>query len=103
MDSIITKDNEIIPASAFMDIAYNWFSTLRIPIHGLRYQFIQHDKGALELDLIKGRYEIDIQKIRDSLYTLIPEDMKLEIKFVSELPETGQKYRPVISFVKEGK
>ena len=103
MDSIITEDNKIIPASAFMDIAYNWFSTLRIPIHGLRYQFIQHYKGTLELYLIKGKYEIDIQKIRDSLYTLIPKDMKLEIKFVSELPETGQKYRPVISFVKEGK
>ena len=103
MDSIITKDNEVIPASAFMDVAYNWFSTLGIPIHGLRYQFIQHEKGVLELYLIKGKYSVDIQKIIDSVYTLIPRDMKLQIKIVEELPELGQKYRPVISFVKEGK
>lgn len=103
MDSIITDDNQIIPASAFMDIAYNWFSALAIPIHGLRYQFIQHTKDTLELYLIKGKYDIDIQKIRDSIYKLIPQEMKLKIEFVNELPETGQKYRPVISFVKEGK
>ena len=103
MDSIITEDNQIIPASAFMDIAYNWFSTLGIPIHGLRYQFIQHTKDTLGLYLIKGKYDIDIPKIRDSLYTLIPQNMNLNIEFVNELPKTGQKYRPVISFVKEGK
>ena len=103
MDSIITEDGDIIPASAFMDIAYNWFSSLAIPIHGLRYQFIQRTKNTLELYLIKGKYEIDIQKIIDSVYMLIPKKMNLEIKVVEELPEVGQKYRPVISFVKEGK
>lgn len=103
MDSVITEDNKIIPASAFMDIAYNWFCVLAIPVHGLRYQFIQHRKDTLELYLIKGKYEIDVNKIRKSLYELIPENMKLEIKFVENLPETGQKYRPVISFIKEGK
>lgn len=103
MDSIITEDNEIIPASAFMDIAYNWFSALAIPIHGLRYQFIQNTKDTLELYLIKGIYDIDIEKIRDSIYLLIPEKMKLNINMVEELPVGGKKYRPVISFVKEGK
>ena len=103
MDSIITENNQIIPASAFMDLAYNWFAALAIPIHGLRYQFIQHTKDALELYLIKGKYDIDVEKIKDSLYTLIPESMNFEIKFVDELPQVGQKYRPVISFVKEGK
>lgn len=103
MDSVITEDNKIIPASAFMDIAYNWFCVLAIPVHGLRYQFIQHRKDTLELYLIKGKYEIDVNKIRKSLYELIPENMKLEIKFIENLPETGQKYRPVISFIKEGK
>lgn len=103
MDSVITEDNEIIPASAFMDLAYNWFCSLAIPIHGLRYQFIQRNKESLELYLIKGKYEIDIQKIIDSVYTLIPKKMKLDIKIVEELPEIGQKYRPVISLVKEGK
>lgn len=103
MDSVITEDDKIIPASAFMDIAYNWFCVLGIPVHGLRYQFIQHTKDTLELYLIKGKYQIDIEKIRNSLYKLIPENMKLKIKFVDELPATGQKYRPVVSFVKEGK
>ena len=103
MDSVITEDNNIIPASAFMDIAYNWFCALSIPIHGLRYQFIQTSKNELELYIIKGIYEIDIEKIIESVYTLIPKSMKLEIKIVDELPKTGQKYRPVISLVKDGK
>lgn len=103
MDSIITKNNEIIPASAFMDMAYNWFFSMSIPIHGLRYQFIQYDKDRLELYLIKGKYNIDIQKIRDSMYLLLPKDMNVDIKMVDKLPEIGKKYRPVISFVKEGK
>lgn len=103
MDSIITETNEIIPASAFMDVAYNWFCALAIPIHGLRYQFIQYTKDKLELYIIKGIYDIDLKKIEDSIYVLIPKSMKLEIKIVDELPEIGQKYRPVVSFVKEGK
>lgn len=103
MDSVITPDNEIIPASAFMDIAYNWFCTLSIPIHGLRYQFLQTDKNKLELYIINGIYEIDIDRIKESVYTLIPKNMVLDIKIVEELPITGQKYRPVISLVKDGK
>lgn len=103
MDSIVTNNNDIIPASAFMDIAYNWFSDMSIPVHGLRYQFIQHTKDSLELYLIKGKYEIDLQKIRKSIYFLIPEDMRLDIKFTDGFPEIGRKYRPVVSFVKEGK
>lgn len=103
MDSVIIEDNEIIPASAFMDLAYNWFCSLAIPVHGLRYQFIQIDKENLELYLIKDKYEINIQKIIDSVYTLIPKKMNLDIKIVEELPQIGQKYRPVISLVKEGK
>lgn len=103
MDSIVTENNEIIPASAFMDVAYNWFSALAIPIYGLRYQFIQHKKDTLELYIIKGIYDIDIDKIRNSIYELIPKEMNLEIKIVDKLPEVGQKYRPVISFIKEGK
>jgi len=103
MDSVITKENEIIPASAFMDIAYNWFCFMAIPIHGLRYQFIQKTKDALELYLIKGKYEIDIEKITKSIYLLIPKSMKLDIIMVDNLPELGLKYKPVVSFVKEGK
>lgn len=103
MDSIITENGELIPASAFMDLAYNWFSSLAIPVHGLRYQFVQYKKNRLNLYIIKGKYDVDLNKIRESIYLLIPENMKLEIHIVDELPEIGQKYRPVISFVKEGK
>ena len=103
MDSIITENKELIPASAFMDLAYNWFSSLAIPIHGLRYQFVQYKKNRLDLYIIKGKYDIDLNKIKKSVYLLIPESMELEIHIVDELPEIGQKYRPVISFVKEGK
>lgn len=103
MDSIITDNNDLIPASAFMDLAYNWFSSLAIPVHGLRYQFLQYDKGKLDLYIIKGKYEIDLDRIRESIYLLIPKSMNLEIHIVNELPEIGQKYRPVVSFVKEGK
>lgn len=103
MDSIITENGELIPASAFMDLAYNWFSSLAIPVHGLRYQFVQYKKNKLNLYIIKGKYDVDLNKIRESIYLLIPKNMKLEIHIVDELPEIGQKYRPVISFVKEGK
>lgn len=103
MDSVIAENGNIIPASAFMDLAYNWFSAMAIPIHGLRYQFIQRSKDLLELYIIQGPYEIDFEKIKESVYLLIPKSMKLELKIVDELPQLGLKYRPVISFVKEGK
>ena len=98
MDSVVTSKG-IIPASVFMDLAYNWFAQLRLPIHGLRYQFIQRTKDLLELYLIKGKYEIDPQIIEENVYTIIPKDLKLKIIFADDIPVTGQKYRPVISFV----
>ncbi len=103
MDSIVTRKGEIIPASAFMDMAYNWFFEMSIPIHGLRYQFIQRNKDVLELYIIKNQFEIDLKKIRESIYLLIPKDMDLKIEIVDNLPEIGKKYRPVISLVKEGR
>lgn len=104
MDSVVTSDGEIIPASAFMDIAYNWFLNYDIPIHGLRYQFIQNNVNELNLYLIKKNYNIDINKIRNSIYLLIPKTMALNIFFVNEFPSiNGNKYRPVISHCMEDK
>nr|MBP3258704.1 phenylacetate--CoA ligase family protein [Bacilli bacterium] len=98
MDSIKTPTGEIIPASAFMDIAYNWFLVFNIPIHGLRYQFVQENTRELNLYLIKGLFDIDLEKIKESVYLLIPKTMKLNIMIVNEFPITiGNKYRPVIS------
>jgi phenylacetate-CoA ligase len=104
MDSIITNTGEIIPASSFMDIAYNWFLDYNIPLQGLRYQFIQIDIDLVELYLVKGFYELDIKIIKDSVYLLLPKSMKLVVKEVDVLPKfKGNKYRPVISLVKKGK
>lgn len=97
MDSIITDTVEQIPASCFMDIAYNWFLVYDIPVHGLKYQFIQPKIGQLDVYLIEGKYSLDFETIKESIYTLVPRTMKVNIHKVDELPYTkGTKYRPVI-------
>ena len=102
MDSIKINKNEYVPASSFMDIAYNWFLEFNIPVHGLRYQFVQYQKNELTLYLIKGPFDIDLETIKNSIYLLIPHDMKLKIEIVKEFPEIkGHKYRPVINICKE--
>lgn len=102
MDSVLTPDGDKIPASCFMDIAYNWFLVYDIPVHGLRYQFIQRKINELELYIIKGEYSLNLEKIKESIYTLIPRSMEIKIFIVDKLPETnGLKYRPVISQIKE--
>ena len=98
MDCIETPDGDRIPASCFMDIAYNWFLVYEIPVHGLKYQFVQREKDTLELYLIKGMYTLDYDVIKESLYTLIPRTMNIKIYTVENLPfEKTTKYRPVIS------
>lgn len=104
MDSVITNNGEYIPASSFMDIAYNWFLEFNIPVHGLRYQFVQYKKNKLVLYLIKGQFVLDLDVIRKSIYLLIPEEMELVIEIVDEFPVIkGEKYRPVINLCKEEK
>lgn len=103
MDSITINNNEFVPASSFMDIAYNWFLEFNIPVHGLRYQFVQYEKNELILYLIKGEFVLNIEKIRESIYLLIPETMNLKIEIVKEFPKIkGEKYRPVINLVIRG-
>ena len=97
MDSIITDTGESIPASCFMDIAYNWFLIYNIPVHGLKYQFVQTEVGKLDIYLIEGEYCIDIFMIRESIYTLVPRTTEVFVHKVNKLPyEQGTKYRPVI-------
>ena len=104
MDSIITSSGEYIPASSFMDIAYNWFLEFNIPVHGLRYQFVQYEKNKLVLYLIKGNFDLDLDVIRKSIYLLIPKEMELIIEVVDKFSTIkGEKYRPVINLCKEGK
>ena len=104
MDSIKISKNEYVPASSFMDIAYNWYLEFNIPVHGLRYQFVQYKKDELTLYLIKGNFDLDLEIIRKSIYLLIPEKMELKIELVEEFPPLkGHKYRPVINLVNEVK
>lgn len=104
MDSVIISKDEYIPASSFMDIAYNWFLEFDIPVHGLRYQFVQYKKNELVLYLIKGHFDLNLDIIRKSIYLLIPEKMKLKIEIVDKFPIIkGRKYKPVINLCKEEK
>lgn len=101
MDSVMINKNEYVPASSFMDIAYNWFLEFNIPVHGLRYQFVQYKENELTLYLIKGYFELDLEVIKNSIYLLIPKRMKLKIELVDEFPKIkGEKYRPVINLCK---
>ncbi|OGO86373.1 MAG: hypothetical protein A2Y24_08775 [Clostridiales bacterium GWE2_32_10] len=102
MDSIVTNHEELIPASAFMDLAYNWFLTDNIPIHGLKYQFVQNLCGKVDVFIIPDKFDIDKKIVKNSLYKLIPKDMEVDVKIVNELPYANTiKYRPVISFKKQ--
>lgn len=97
MDSIITDTGESIPASCFMDIAYNWFLVYNIPVHGLKYQFVQTKIGKLDLYIIEGKYSLDIPTIEKSIYTLVPRTTEVIVHKVNKLPYAqGTKYRPVI-------
>lgn len=101
MDSVITDTGECIPASCFMDIAYNWFLVYGIPVHGLKYQFVQPKVGKLDLYIIEGEYSLDFDAIRESIYTLVPRTTEVTVYKVDKLPfDKGTKYRPVISYVR---
>ena len=101
MDSVITETGECVPASCFMDLAYNWFLVYEIPVHGLKYQFIQPEIGKLDLYIIKGEYSLDLDAIKESIYTLMPQTTQVTVNCVDKLPyDKGTKYRPVISYVR---
>jgi len=105
MDSIVTDDDEIIPASSFMDLAYNWYLLLDVPVHGLQYQIVQRENGNLCVYLIPGPYGISSsqkRRIKESMYQLLPRKIKVNVQIVSKLPvKKGPKFRPVISFKKK--
>lgn len=101
MDCVITDTGESIPASCFMDIAYNWFLVYDIPVHGLRYQFVQSKVGRLDLYIIEGEYSLPLEELEETIYTLVPRSTKVCVHEVDELPyDKGTKYRPVISLIR---
>jgi len=104
MDSITTKDGEIIPASCFMDIAYNWYLDLDVPIHGMRYQIVQSAVDVIDIYVTKGRFDLSPsqkRRIRNSLYQLLPGDTSVYLHEVDEIPNSGTKYRPVLSTIND--
>lgn len=102
MDSIMDSNEEVIPASCFMDLAYNWYLESGIPVHGLRYQIVQSQDGTIDIYLQPSIYKISPKQqfiIKESMYELLPRNMTVKTHIVKEfIITTGHKFRPVISF-----
>jgi len=102
MDSIVDSDKEVIPASCFMDLAYNWYLESGIPVHGLRYQIVQEKNGEINIYLQPSIYKITRKQqslIKRSMYQLLSRSKKISIHIVKKIPIIiGHKFRPVISF-----
>jgi len=104
MDSIIIPPGKGVPAGAFMDLAYNWYLNMGIPVHGLKYRIVQGEAGNIDIFIVPGKYPFTDEMsrlIRESMYSLVPREMNVDVHTVEELPyQTGNKYRPVISLFK---
>jgi len=102
MDSIVSEGGEIIPASCFMDLAYNWYLDLGIPVHGLKYQIIQSKNGSIDIYLQPNVYRITKKQegmIKESIYQLLPRTAKVKTHISKQIPlVSGRKFRPIISF-----
>lgn len=101
MDCIVSNE-KLIPASSFMDLAYNWYLTYKIPIQGLKYQIIQEDKDNIKILLEKGLYKLaanDIEEIRKSLYTLVDDNIRIKVEFGNNFIMPSNKFKPVINLM----
>jgi len=98
MDCIISN-NEKIPASAFMDLAYNWFLKTRVSVMGLKYQIAQVANDEIIVYLQNGIYNLTKDEeslIRHSLYSLIDKSMNVKIQYTNRFIQTSTKFKPVI-------
>lgn len=107
MDSIKTPDGDIVPASCFMDLAYNWYLEMRVPVHGLRYQILQPRPDAVEVHLVPSHFDLSdeqLMTVRESMYQLLPRTMRVDVYRSAEVPfNGGTKYRPVLSLLDGGR
>jgi phenylacetate-CoA ligase len=103
MDSIIT-DDKIIPASCFMDLAYNWYLELDVPVHGLKYQIVQNRNKDIDVFLVPERFILSSsqkERVKNSLYQFVHPSIDVRVHIVNETPySSDKKYRPIISLVK---
>ena len=98
MDSFISNGKEI-PASAFMDIAYNWFLTYNVPIVGVKYQIYQESPNKIKIFLQKGFYELsdeEIKTIKESLYELVDRNIDIEVICTDEFIQNNEKFKCVL-------
>ena len=98
MDCIISN-GEKVPASAFMDLAYNWFLINKIPVMGMKYQFHQVEKNELKVYLQKGTFNLlekDIELMKNSIYQLVSKDIHVSIEFTNEFVQNSIKFKPVL-------
>ncbi len=103
MDSIKTSYGKLVPASCFMDLAYNWFLQSEIPVHGMKYQIVQNEDLSINLYVVPGQYVIgtsQLNQMKQSMYQLLPKDIIINAQLIDKIPNNnGTKYRPVISKV----
>ena len=101
MDSIVIPSGKDIPAGAFMDLAYNWYLEMGIPVHGLRYKIVQGETGDVDIFIVPGIHSFTTEMseiVRKSMYALLPREMDVNVHVVEDLPyQKGNKYRPVVS------
>lgn len=98
MDCILS-DGKIVPASAFMDLAYNWFLTNKVPVMGMKYQFHQTAKNELKVYLQKGIYTLtknNLDDMKESIYQLVSRNMKISIEFTNKFVQNTIKFKPVL-------
>lgn len=89
-----------IPASAFMDLAYNWYLIHKIPVHSMKYQIAQTAENVLTVYLKKGAFgltEADYNTIKESMYSLVDRDMKINIEITGKFIQNSKKFKPVIN------
>ena len=101
MDCILSKGKRI-PASAFMDVAYNWYLTHKIPIHSMKYQIAQMSENELNIFLKKGAFELtadDLAAIKNSMYSLVDKDMSINISLAGRFIQRSNKFKPVINLM----
>jgi phenylacetate-CoA ligase len=104
IDSIALPNGDYIPSSLILSTVYLWHTRRGIPVHGLRYQIVQDKNFNITIYITKGAFNItleNIKGIRNLMYELIPETIKIDVKMVDDVPYTQtKKFRAIISFIK---
>ena len=106
IDSLVTQKGDHVPASCLMDLAYNWYLELDVPVHGMKYQIVQESELKVNVHLIPGSYQLSpsqLLRVKESMYQLLPREIDVDVIVSKEPPiNKGEKYRSVISLIDKG-